>query len=157
KIKKGPTSSTLSAHSQFVYDGDGGRVKKISPDGVTTYVGNLFETRPNGDQVLHVFAGGAMVADIVKNGSSLSTLYYHADHLGSTSLVTSSSGTLIQSLSYKPFGETFQVNGTSAVRKKYTGQEEDAESGLYFYGSRYYDPLLGRFISPDSIVPSSLD
>ncbi|MEW6715768.1 MAG: RHS repeat-associated core domain-containing protein, partial [Nitrospirota bacterium] len=35
---------------------------------------------------------------------------------------------------------------------KFTGQEEDAETGLYYYGARYYDPVLGRFVSADSIV-----
>jgi RHS repeat-associated protein len=39
------------------------------------------------------------------------------------------------------------------VKHKYTGQEEDPETGLYNYGARLYDPVLGRFISPDSMVP----
>jgi len=43
--------------------------------------------------------------------------------------------------------------GTLNVKHKFTGQELDSESGLYYYGARYYDPEIGRFISPDSIVP----
>ncbi len=35
---------------------------------------------------------------------------------------------------------------------KYTGQEYDSSTGLYFYQARYYDPLLGRFVQPDTIV-----
>ena len=42
--------------------------------------------------------------------------------------------------------------GTLNVKHKFTGQELDSESGLYYYGARYYDPEIGRFISPDSIV-----
>ncbi|MEM5795044.1 MAG: RHS repeat-associated core domain-containing protein, partial [Bacillota bacterium] len=37
------------------------------------------------------------------------------------------------------------------------GQEYDSETGLYYYGARYYDPAIGRFISPDSIVQSPGD
>ncbi len=36
---------------------------------------------------------------------------------------------------------------------RYTGQREDATIGLYFYSARYYDPVLGRFIQADTIVP----
>lgn len=38
-------------------------------------------------------------------------------------------------------------------QRRFTGQEQDPETGLYFYNARYYNPVLGRFISPDSIVP----
>lgn len=40
---------------------------------------------------------------------------------------------------------------------KYTGQEFDAETGLYYYNARYYNPVLGRFISADTIVPDPSD
>jgi RHS repeat-associated protein len=43
------------------------------------------------------------------------------------------------------------------VTSKFTGQEWDAETGLYYYGARYYQPALGRFLSADSIVPSATD
>lgn len=42
--------------------------------------------------------------------------------------------------------------GTVSVNHKYTSQELDSETGLYYYGARYYDPVLGRFISPDTII-----
>ena len=47
--------------------------------------------------------------------------------------------------------------GTLNVKHKFTGQELDSESGLYYYGARYYDPEIGRFISPDSIVQDYTD
>jgi len=48
--------------------------------------------------------------------------------------------------------------GTSDVAYKYTGKERDTTTtDLYFYEARYYDPVLGRFISPDTIVPSPTD
>jgi RHS repeat-associated protein len=56
---------------------------------------------------------------------------------------------------YLPFGELSQTNSTGVdkVTKKFTGQEYDEDSGLYYYGSRYYDPKIGRFLSADSIIP----
>jgi len=39
------------------------------------------------------------------------------------------------------------------VKYTYTGKELDAGTGLMYYGARYYDPALGRFIQPDTIVP----
>jgi len=48
-------------------------------------------------------------------------------------------------------------SGSIDVKYKYTGQEEDPETGLYYYNARYYDPILGRFISADSIVGNPRD
>lgn len=83
---------------------------------------------------------------------STGTYYYHGDHLGSTSVVTDASGVKAQELYYFPYGGTRVNSGNVNARHKFTGQEEDGETGLYYYGARYYDPQLGRFISPDSIV-----
>lgn len=153
QVKKG-----TAVQATFVYDADGGRVKKITPTGTTLYVGKLFEKRPDGALVDHVFgSGGGLICDLIIKGTSVNTLYYHPDHLGSTSLVTNSAGNKVQELLYAPFGETYSSSGSSPLRHKYTGQEEDPEIGLYYYNARYYDPALGRFISPDSIVPSAMD
>jgi RHS repeat-associated protein len=60
---------------------------------------------------------------------------------------------------YLPFGEISQPNswGNDTVTSKFTGQEYDAETGLYNFGARYYDPAIGRFVSADNIVPSVTD
>ena len=76
------------------------------------------------------------------------------NHLGSTALVTNASGnSVISEMHYKPYGELVRTQsyGPDNVRHKYTGQEEDSESSLMYYGARYYDPGLGRFISADLI------
>ena len=80
-------------------------------------------------------------------------LYYHTDHLGSSNVITNTSGGNIEGIYYYPFGGTRLQTGNDCVNHKFTGQEEDSETGLYTYGARYYDPVLGRFISPDSIIP----
>ncbi|MBI5224542.1 RHS repeat-associated core domain-containing protein [Candidatus Micrarchaeota archaeon] len=80
--------------------------------------------------------------------------YYHPDHLGSTTLVTNSSRGIAEETSYRPFGEVL-LDGKS--KHLYTGKELDSESGLYYYGARYYNPVIGQFTQPDTIIPNPYD
>jgi RHS repeat-associated protein len=77
------------------------------------------------------------------------------DHLGSMVAITNASGTLISEQRYLPFGQVREDVGTiTATDFGYTGQRSLPEMGLMDYRARFYDPLLMRFIQPDSIVPS---
>lgn len=77
--------------------------------------------------------------------------YYHENLVGSSTMLTDQTGGLANSISYKPFGsiDTGHTTGKNDFRAKFTGKEQDADIGLYYFGSRYYDSDLGRFISPD--------
>jgi RHS repeat-associated protein len=97
----------------------------------------------------HIFSGSKRV--VSKTGSA--TYYYHTDHLGSSNVITDANGAVVEEIYYFPFGETRLDSGSVDLSYKYTGKEEDEETGLYYYGARYYDPVLARFISPDSFVP----
>jgi RHS repeat-associated protein len=83
--------------------------------------------------------------------------YYHSDHLGSSQIMTDSSGELVQHYAYKPYGnERWKDNDAAfSVTNRYTSQQIDEDTGLYYYGARYYDPQIGRFIQPDSIIPDA--
>ena len=83
--------------------------------------------------------------------------FYHPDHLGSTNLVTDEQGQVVQVLQYTPYGSVASNTGTVDLPHKFTGQRVDASTGLYYYKARYYDPKFGRFIQPDSVVPSAGD
>jgi RHS repeat-associated protein len=87
----------------------------------------------------------------------LGTFYYHGNHLGSSSLVTDVSGNVVETAVYKPFGEFYQRTGVPGGNHYFTGQERDEESGLYYYGARYYNPEIGRFISADEFVQDAFD
>ena len=90
----------------------------------------------------------------LRNGTNLR--YIHQDSLGSTSVVTDSSGAQYGYTRYYPYGSTRDSGGSLDTSKKFTGQRLDG-TGLYYYGARYYDPVIGRFISPDSVVGDSSD
>jgi RHS repeat-associated protein len=138
--------------TSFVYDASGQRVKKITPGTTITYIGKHYECT-NGVCKKYVFAGSQRIA--VKTNTD--TWYYHPDHLGSSSIVTDSTGNKSEAIYYYPYGGTRQDTGVVSVKHKFTGQELDDETGLYYYGARYYDPQLGRFISADSIVQAPFD
>jgi RHS repeat-associated protein len=85
--------------------------------------------------------------------------YYHGDHLGSTSVITDRNGALVWHYEYFAFGKEKYTNAACSFSpsNRYTGQILDDDTGLYYYNARYYDPELGRFIQPDTIVPSAGD
>jgi len=136
--------------AKYFYDGDGNRVKAVVGSTTTTYIGNYLEwTGSTTTMKKYYYAGGQRVA--LRQGSS--TLYFLlTDHLGSTAVTATSGGGLYGELRYYPWGGTRYDTGTTPTSYRYTGQRE-AEVGLYYYGARYYDPLLGRFVSPDTIIP----
>ncbi len=158
------TAGKYSLETRFVYDGDGGRVKKISDGVETIYIGKIYEiVKAGGVQeqtTKHIFAGSTRVCSSTANSNNTaSKAYYHPDHLGSASVVTDATGQVVQVVEYTPFGETSRNTRTGAVdvKHKYTGQEIDNETGLYYYNARYYDPALCRFVQADTVVSSPYD
>ena len=137
--------------SEFFYDHEGNRLKKVEPLINTTayYVGKNFVRIVNSsgtfDEVYYYDE-----EDLIARKSLNKTNFYHPDHLGSTSLVTNESGIVVEETSYLPYGEIIE-GGES--RYLYTGKEKDTSTDLYYYGSRYYDPYFKHFIQPDLIIP----
>ena len=86
----------------------------------------------------------------MRNGSTLYFLL--GDHLGSTSITATSNGGFYSELRYMPWGGNRFTSGTTPTTYRYTGQRE-SDVGLYYYGARFYDPSLGRFVSPDTVIP----
>jgi RHS repeat-associated protein len=90
--------------------------------------------------------------------STDSVIYLHGDHLGSVSAASDAGGARISQQEYDPWGKLRPVAGSATTtqqsKQNYTGQKLD-DTGLLFYNARFYDPGLGRFTSPDSIVPGA--
>ncbi len=145
------TGMTGAATATHVYDGDGVRVRAVitTPVSISSvYVGNYFEIT-GGITRTYYYAGNVRVAERYSN-----TLYYLlTDHLGSTAVTTDASGNRVTELRYYPYGGD-RYNGTNQkTTYRFTGQRWDPGTALYFYGSRWYDPVIGRFIQADTIVP----
>jgi RHS repeat-associated protein len=152
QIQRGATTITLT------YDGNGQRVKKQSSvSGTTLYFGELYEVR-GGAGTIHLFAGNRRVASVFSDGT---TQFYHTNHLGSASVITDQNGVRKEKIEYFPFGtyrETVDYDSNFPdVFYTYTGQEDDDDLAFYNFKARLYDPVLGRFISPDSTVQDSGD
>ncbi|MCX5697566.1 MAG: FG-GAP-like repeat-containing protein [Candidatus Omnitrophica bacterium] len=148
------TNSSLSSDTTtFVYDGDGERVKKTNTSGSTTYIGSLFEKDYSGKTTKYIFAGANRICTVDSTGEKS---FYHSDHLGSSNVITDSTGRQTGLTEFTPYGSVSKQTGSHGPKYKFTGKELD-NTGLYFYGARYYDPTIGRFITADTIVQSPYD
>ena len=99
-----------------------------------------------------MFAGNTRVATKVSACGKDSTYYYHGDHLGSSNAVTTRAGAVHEYLEYFPFGETWiheKPTSGESVPYKFTSKELDPETGLYYFGARYYEPKVSRWVSAD--------
>jgi RHS repeat-associated protein len=81
--------------------------------------------------------------------------YLHGDHLGSTVATSNSSGTFSGQEWYHAYGR-YRGGHELGSENRFTGQKLDA-TGLMYYNARYYDPELGHFLSPDTLVPDPTD
>ena len=118
-----------------------------------------------------LYQNGLGIDGKLRSKSGNTFRYFLTDHLGSTVALTDSSGTIVSSTTYDSFGNAApkQATGSAAsgtgnaassagkatpniaASYRYTGREYDADTGLYYYRNRWYDPEIGRFISEDPI------
>jgi RHS repeat-associated protein len=87
------------------------------------------------------------------------TLYWLlTDHLWSVNKAVRADGTLpTPEQRYKAFGDQRYSSGTMPTTYQYTGQRAEQSLGIYYYGARWYDPYLNRWIQPDTIIPDQYD
>lgn len=136
---------------EFLYDYQGQRLRKrvVSSDGTaeTLYIDGILEIR-DGQATDFVFHKDARLAAISPQG----TFFFHHDHLGSVVLVTDVAGGIVQELSYRAFGAVAFNSATNPPAFAFLGNDADAETGLVYCQARYYDPRIGRFITPDLVL-----
>jgi len=137
----------ITGGNSYYYDGDGNRVKEIDAGSNTyVYINKYYEKNITASAVTtYYYLGSKLIAQ--RTAGTLK--YIHQDSLGSTSVTSSAQGGSAESIRYLPYGLT--RSGSVTPDKKFTGQRLDS-TGLYYYNARYYDPQIGRFISPDTIV-----
>ena len=113
--------------------------------------------------VLETELGGSTLASYVLGGTELlsqtrggATSYYLHDGQGSTRALSDDSGAATDAYAYTAFGELYAQAGPTTNAYLYTGQQFDSLTGLYSLRARYYDPLVGRFLSRDDFAYNNL-
>ena len=159
--------------SAYKYDGEGQRVRKLVGE-------NLRFVYGIGGQLIAEFSGsnGSLQKEYIDGASGLlatieptavnsnGTRYTTPDHLGSPRVVTNASASVISRHDYMPFGEELGsgVGGRATgmgfpgtadgISQKFTSKERDIETGLDYFGARYYASAQGRFTTPDPLGES---
>jgi RHS repeat-associated protein len=128
-------------------------VAKQTPTATIHYAASgLFEKNPVSGAVTKYYrVGGVLVA--MRDVGGLHFLGH--DHLGTTTLQTSATGAVEAASLRAPYGDSWWSSGALATDLQYTGVRslEGSLGSLYSLGARFYSPVLGRFLSPDPIVP----
>jgi RHS repeat-associated protein len=142
-----------TASVTYTYDGDGRRVKKSN--GKLYWYGvdssPLAESNLSGaitDE--YVFFSGKRIARRQEPSGTIH--YYFSDHLGSSRVVTSTTGVILDDSDFYPFGGERVVTASANNPFLFTGKERDSESGLDYFIARYYASAQGRFLSPDEFA-----
>lgn len=165
----------------FTYNGSGERVRMSIPKPSTAgrivggfydihyYLGSkleiIYDQSTKENKYIFYIGGDAYDAPAVsvqKGNLEWKTYYICRDYLGSITLITDASGNSVQELSYDAWGNlrdplTYQVYACGKapelfLGRGYTGHEHLSTFGLINMNARLYDPVLGRFLSPDPYV-----
>src|SRR5205807_6641755 len=97
----------------------------------------------------YIFFDGERVARKEFPGNAV--FYYLSDHLKTAAVITDSAGNIKSESDFYPWGGELQFSNNDSNHYKFTGKERDSESGLDYFGKRYYGNVLGRWTSPDPI------
>ena len=168
-------SSDNTNQVYYTYDANGERTNKYTHRSETLYFNTFWNWHrdsaiSNGQYSKNIYLGTTRLVTKLHNrlnelpaeqSRTDNCYYYHSDHLGSAQLITDYKGNEYQRLEYTPYGELWIEKTSSAVNTKYlpykfTGKEQDEETGLYYFGARYLDAKYSRWLSADSALGSYL-
>lgn len=140
----------------FEYSAFEDRTIQRGPASTRYAIGDLYQRvvgatpQDTQEQRFALLVGSRQIGEIVRTGATEETFYFHADHLGSPHTITTDSGQVSEKR-FDPFGA--QVGGTDPARRfGFTGHQHDDDLGLIDMRGRVYDPLAGRFATPDPMM-----
>jgi RHS repeat-associated protein len=169
---KAPAKET---EATYAYDGNGLRASKTVGSVTSRFTYNPLGSPASllvaGDLAYVYGPGGRVIEQLSLTGSAKPALYLHADRLGSTRLTTGESAQPKMLYDYTPFGQLRSLDCSKQTQARtskglsarsgtslpdtnilFTGSYHDAESGLYYLISRYYDPSTAQFLSVDPLM-----
>jgi RHS repeat-associated protein len=151
----------------YLYDASGTRSHKRRTTLETWYVNPFYVVKNSLTETKHIMMGDQRIASAVATISTrsdphtagASTLfYYHPDHLQSTHYTTGADGSILQHDEYFPTGEVWfgeqKNNDTRNAQPWLFNAKELDETGLYYFGARYYNPKYSMWSNPDPILAS---
>ena len=155
--------------SEYRYDGGGRRIQSNENTKVTKYfydgLNVIIERDWNNVTEARYTRGlgyGGGIGGIVseerrsQNSNNSVTRYYHYDGIGTVTGLSNKLGYLTQSFSYDAFGNMLgvrdELRDVSLSGYRFSTKDLNARSGLVYFGARYYDPRIGRFITPDPLT-----
>jgi len=150
----------VSGKETYMYDGQGRRLlaangaggiwTQYSLGGQQTYI----QSDRTGNKEENIYLAGSIVATRVWNAATGYTAkFHHTDALGSPVAVTNQAGVVIERSDYEPYGTVIGKPNYQGIG--YTGHVQDAATGLTYMQQRYYDPLVGRYLSVDPVTAYS--
>ncbi len=140
----------------YLYDADGRRVSALAEGGARkrSFYGTegalLFEQRPAIGDIEHIYVDGTLFA----SREARSVVSIHTDALGTTMARTNAAGQLLEQRTHEPYGGQI---GSAVDGIGFTGHVMDTSTGLTYMQQRYYDPVVGRFVSADPLSASQID
>jgi RHS repeat-associated protein len=170
-----PSSITQGTRTiSFLDDTEHQRFKQVTPEGSTLYIsafGVLAELANPGASgqkwTEYLSVGNAKVGmrSLQTASETLTTRYFHTDHLGSISVITDANGLVVERLSFDAWGKRRHPDGTddttgsitSQSTRGFTGEEELSVAGLVHLNGRVYDPLPARMTSADPTVTDPMN
>ncbi|MFT3897181.1 MAG: RHS repeat-associated core domain-containing protein [Thermomonas sp.] len=146
----------------YYYDAQGHRTLQNASAGniLSQYSqdGQLLQITDNrsGFTSSYISLGGSLVAVRKKaiSGGAITVEYQHTDALGTPVAVTNASRAVIERSEYEPYGQL--LNRAQHDGPGFTGHVQDAMTGLTYMQQRYYDPMIGRFLSVDPVTATSV-
>jgi RHS repeat-associated protein len=161
EAKQGASLASATTIASYVYDGNGNRVVKTEPRAqgskVTTFLvdenqqyAQVLEEREavggTGSQVTVAYLYGDDLLNQLRGGQRT---YYHYDALGSTRLLTGNQAAITDSYQYEAFGNSTASSGNTPNLYRYTGEQLDTNTGMYYLRARFLDVAIGRFVASD--------
>ena len=159
--------------TRYFYDGENRLIQVEMPDGSSVDFqydpfGNRISQIQQGETIRYFLDGENVLLELDENNNTLArytsaivldswismersneSYFYHQDGLGSTGALTQDNQNLAALYTYDAFGNITEAQGSVENPYTYTGRELDANTGLYYYRSRFYDAKVGRFLTRD--------
>jgi RHS repeat-associated protein len=143
-----PTGSS----SNYSYNGDGLLASNTTGSSSQHLTWNQIETPEllSDGTNSYIYGPAGLPIEQINNSTS-AVSYLHHDQLGSTRLITNSTGTITGSYTYTPYGTVAANTGSATTPLQYAGQYTDPHTGLQYLQARWYDPNTAQFLTPDPL------